>query len=339
MAYQRTHYTPLRRVRNGAVLLAIALAVGVLGYRWLCGKGWLESLWFVVITVTTVGYGERSDSTATVQLFTIFLITFGMSALVYTSTGFFQLLLEGELQRSLGYRRMTRQIEKLSGHTIICGLGRSGRILSEALIRRGREVVIIDNNEERLEEAVEMACLVLDGDATQETTLQEAGIERAASLVTALPSDADNVFITLTARELNPDVFIVARASQEHTGKKLRQAGAQKVVMPASVTAKIMSRMILDPSVADWLALIGESTYEELDIEELTVNKYPALVGKTIRESDAQRRHGLLVVALRNAEGDIVANPGADYTLQANDVIVVMGDPRRIHQFRADHHS
>lgn len=291
----------------------------------------------VVVTVTTVGFGESSQSTPSVQILTILLILFGMTAAVYTSTGFFQLVLEGELERTLGFRRMTRQIERLTDHTIICGLGRSGHSLAEDLMRRGREVVIVEQDDERLEEADELHCMVIDGDATQEATLLHAGVERATSLVISLPSDADNVFITLTARELNPDLLIVARASQENTAKKLRQAGAQKVVMPAAVSAKLMSRMVLDPSAADWLELIAESSYEELDIEELVLHEFPKLIGQTVQDTDAQRIHRLLFVAVRDSKGAIVANPAADYVFHEDDVAVLMGNPASIDQFREQH--
>ena len=326
--------SPFERVRTGALLLGICVAFGILGFRILGDYDWLEAVWMVVITVTTVGYGETSDSPPAVQVLTILLILIGMTSGVYTTTGFFQLVLEGELERVLGFRRMTRQIEKLHGHTIICGLGRSGRSLAEDLLRRGRKIVIVENDEERLAEASELQCLVIDGDATQEETLLRAGIERASSLVIALPSDADNVFITLTARELNTELLIVARASREHTAKKLRQAGAQKVVMPAAVSAKLMSRMVLDPSAADWLELIAESSYKELDIEELLIANFPRLIGKTILATEAQRTHRILFVAIRDGEGTIIANPSADYIFQEDDVAVLMGNPANIEQFR-----
>ena len=326
--------SPFNRVRQGAALLLIAVAVGVFGYRFLGEYSWLEAVYMVVITIATVGFGEISESPPEIKLLTIFLILTGLTAAAYTSTGFFQLVLEGELERTLGFRRMTRQIEKLNGHTIICGLGRSGRSLAEDLLRRGREIVIVENNDDRLEHAADLQCLVVDGDATQETTLLQAGIERASSLVICLPSDADNVFITLTASELNPRLLIVARASQETTAKKLRQAGAKKVVMPAAVSAKLMSRMVLDPSAADWLELIAESSYEELDIEELVVSDFPKLVGKSVQNTEAQRTHRLLFVAVRGSDGAIIANPGADYIFQKDDVAVLMGNPSNISNFR-----
>jgi voltage-gated potassium channel len=326
--------SPFERVRNGAVLLIVAVIAGTIGFHLLGEYGWLEALWMVVITVTTVGFGESSQSTPAVQVLTILLILVGMTAAVYTSTAFFQLVLEGELERTMGFRRMTRQIEKLKNHTIICGLGKSGRSLAVDLVRRGREIVIVEQDDDKLQEAGELNCMVVDGDATQEATLLRAGVDRASSLVISLPSDADNVFITLTARELNPEVMIVARARQDHTAKKLRQAGAQKVVMPAAVSAQLMSRMVLDPSAADWLELIAESSYKELDIEELVLADFPRLVGKTLQAAEAQRKHRILVVAIRDGVGAIVANPTADYVFKHEDVAVLMGNPSNITQFR-----
>ncbi len=215
-------------------MLLMVATLGTIGYRCL-GYGWGEALWMVVITVSTVGYGEQSQSGGSVQFLSIVLILVGMTSAAYTFTGFIQLMLAGELERVLGSRRMTRQVDKLHHHVIICGMGRSGRSLAQDLIQRRRDFVIVDNNESRLEETLEWNIPAICGDATQEPVLLQAGISRALALVSCLPSDPDNVFITLTARELNPDLLIIARAEYETTAKKLHQAGAQKVVMPSRV--------------------------------------------------------------------------------------------------------
>ncbi len=325
---------PFERVQTGAIVLLAAVVFGIVGYHVLGDYSWLESIWLVVITISTVGYGESSQSSPAVQGLTVSLILVGLTAAVYTSTGFFQLVLEGELERTLGFRRMTRHIEQLKGHVIICGFGRSGRSLALDLVKRNRDIVIIENNPEQLEDFNEFKCPVVEGDATEEWALKRAGIDRARALVIALPSDADNVFITLTARELNKDILIVARATVESTAKKLRQAGAQKVVMPAAVSAKLMSRMVLHPSAADWLELIAENSYQDLDIEELIVAECPGLIGQTVQQTEAQRTHRLLVVAVRGEDGKIVANPGADYEFHSADVAVMMGNPANIKLFR-----
>ncbi len=312
----------------------VAVLMGVLGFHFVGDYSWIDAIWMVVITVSTVGYGEVSQSPVGVQIITMLLIFVGLSAAVYTSTGLIQLLLEGQLEQTLGIKRMTREIELLKNHTVICGIGRSGSSLAVDLQRRGRKLVIIDNDKEQLVLAAELGCLVVEGDATQEDSLQMAGIDRASSLVVALPSDADNVFITLTARELNPHLLIVARAARERTAKILRQAGAQKVVMPAAVSAKMMSRMVLDPSAADWLELIAENSHDTLDIEELKLADHPKLIGSAIQSTGALRTHQLLVVAIRDGTGEIIVNPGGQYVFEKDDVAVLTGNPRDIQAFR-----
>lgn len=327
--------TPVQRVRSGAIVLLAAVLVGVVGYRVLGDYSWIESLWMVIITVSTVGYSEHSQSTTSVQLLTLAVIMVGMSSAVYTFSGFFQLWLEGELELALGVRRMNRQIEQLRDHVIICGMGRSGRSLAADLRHRGRELVVIEIDEDKIEDASELDALVIDGDAREESVLQKAGIEHASALVSALPSDADNVFITLTAREMNPNIRIVASAEYESTAKKLHQAGAQKVVMPSRVSALQMSRMILNPSAADLMELIAESSYLDLELDEVKVGKHAALVGLTVNETEAHRKHKILVIAVRQKDGSMIFNPDAEYAFAADDIAILMGNRKQIDHFRS----
>lgn len=334
---QKQSQTPLGRVRTGAIVSIAAVVFGTIGYHHIAGYSWIESLWTVVITISTVGYSERSQSAASVQLLSMAVILVGMSSAVYTFSGFFQLALEGELERTLGVRRMSRQIEKLRDHVIICGMGRSGRSLAMNLQNRGPEFVIVENDETKFEEALELGFAAIDGDATDETVLRRAGIDRARVLVSVLPSDADNVFITLTARELNPDLLIIAHAEQESTAKKLHQAGAQKVVMPARVSAIQMSRMILHPSTADLMELLAESSYLDLELDELEVNGHKALVGVTVRETEAHRKYKLLVVAIRQGDGEMVFNPAAEYVFGPDDIVIILGNREHINRFRSEY--
>ncbi len=316
------------------VLLA-AILFGILGFHTLGGYGWGEALWMVVITISTVGYGERSQMSGTVQLLTIGVIVVGMSSAVYTFTGITQLILEGELERTLGVRRMSRQIDKLRNHVIICGLGRSGRSLAIDLHHRRRNFVIVDNDEAKIEEARGLDFPAVCGDATEESVLRLAGIDHAHVLVSALPSDAENVFITLTAREMNPGLLIIGRAEHESTVKKLHQAGAQKVVMPAKVSAIQMSRMILHPSTADLMELVTESSYLDLEMDEIAVAQYPALTGLNVAQTEAHRKHKILVVAIRQVDGEMIFNPAADYVFAPQDIAIVLGNRIQIEQFRS----
>ena len=327
--------TPLDRVRFGAIVAAVAIVLATIGYHTLGDYAWSEALWMVIITISTVGYSENSQASTAVQLLTVAVIVVGMSSAVYTLSGFFQLVLEGELERSLGVRRMTRQIEELRDHVIICGMGRSGRNLAHELRQRGRDFVVVEKDESRVEELSALDSPILCGDATEEIVLRKAGIERAQAIVSSLPSDADNVFITLTARDINPNLLIVASAAHESTAKKLHQAGAQKVVMPARISAIQISRMILHPSTADLMELVAESSYLDLELDELSVEQYSGLIGVTVRETEAHRKHKLLVVAVRREGGELIFNPDAEYAFSPKDIAIVMGSRAQIDVFRS----
>jgi len=316
-------------------VLAAIFVVAVVGYHAL-DYSWLDSLWMVVITVSSVGYSEQSSADDSVKVFSILVIVFGMCAAAYTIGGFLQMLTEGELERALGRRRMTRDIERLSGHVIICGFGRMGEILAQDLQQMKRLFVIVDNDVERVVDAESQKYLCLSGDAEEEHTLLEAGVERASSLVTGLPNDAANVFITLTSRNLNPDIQIIARAEHPSTEKKLRQAGADRVVMPALVGARRMVRLITRPSTADLMDLVAETSFLDYELDEIDVPEGSKLPEVTVRETEAHRRHRLLVVAVRERDGNMVLNPDAEYTFKSGDVIIIMGRAEDIARFRGE---
>ena len=328
--------SPLERIRLGAAVLAVILLAAVVGYHAL-GYRWLDAVWMVVITVSSVGYGERSVVDDPTKLFSIVVIVFGMCAAAYTIGGLLQMLTEGELERALGRRRMNREIERLADHVIICGFGRMGEILAYDLKQMKRPFVIIENDAERIAEAKEQQYLCLNGDATEEHTLLGAGVERAKSIVTELPNDAANVFITLTSRNLNPNIQIIARAEHRSTEKKLRQAGADRVVMPALVGARRMVRLITRPSTADLMELVTEKNFLDYELDEIAVPEDSKLVEVTVRETEAHRRHRLLVVAVRERDGNMVLNPDADYTFKAGDVVIIMGRTEDIARFRDEY--
>jgi voltage-gated potassium channel len=318
------------------VLLAV-VAIAVVVYRH-SGEDftWTESLWLVVITVSSVGLSEHSELSPNLQLFTVGVIVFGLSAAAYTFGGFIQMLTEGEIERALGRRRMTRGIEQLYGHVILCGSGRIGQVLSQELSRQRSPFVIIDNDLEVIEEAQVAKFLVVHGDSTEEAVLVAAGVERAKTLVTSLPSDADNVFITLTARNLNPDLQIISRAEHGSSRKKLLQAGADRVVMPSTIGAHRMARLITRPKTARLMELVIDQGSLEIEMDEIEVSPQSSLVGKTVVEAEAHRKHGLLVVAINRGDGEMAFNPGGDHVFAANDTIIVMGRAEDIEGFRRE---
>ncbi len=323
----------LTRVRRGAIVLCALFVAAVVGYR-LAGRDWLDAVYMVVITISTVGYGETTSLSTQQQLLTIGVIIFGISAAVFTFGGFIQMTMEGELERTLKLGRTSRAIEKLSDHVILCGFGRIGQILAHELSARQRPFVVIDNDAEAILEAQNRGLLVLLGDATDEAVLESAGVGRARSLVTALPSDAANVFITLTSRNLNRKLQIIARGEQQSTEKKLLQAGADRVVLPAAIGGLRMAAMITRPSAIELMELVSGQNTLDVEVDEIVVTGGSPLVGKAVTDARCQGPRGLLIVAVKQAAGAIVFNPGDELALQAGDMIMAMGRQEDIDRFR-----
>jgi voltage-gated potassium channel len=325
--------SPWDRVRRGFFLFGAVFLGSVCAYR-LLGYPWIEAVWMVVITIASVGYGERSQQPAAVQLVTVIVILVGFTAAAYTFGGLLQLLLAGELEQILGRRRMTNEINALSQHAIVVGFGRIGRTLSADLDRRKRSFVVIERDLDRCRAADERGYLYVHGNATEDEVLMSAGLARARSLISALPNDADNVFITLTARNLSRGLFIVARAEHATSERKLRQAGADRVVMPSTIGAQQMSRMITRPNTADLMELVAEQGNLDVELDELHLPEGSSLVGRSVRDSEAHHRFGLLVLAVKRASGEMTVNPQADFQFQAGDIIIVLGKPSDMARLR-----
>ena len=361
--------SPLDRIRRGAMVLLLIVLVSTIGFHLLGPYSWFESLWMVIITISTVGYAEKSTLAVPLQMFTLLVIVFGMSASAYTIGGLIRLTFEGEFDHYLGTRRMNQELAKLSGHIIICGYGRIGQNLADELDPAVHPFVVIDQSSDAFESASHSISgpgisgsgilgqavsgsgrspavrqpyqpISVVGDATTEETLISVGIERAAALVSALPSDAENVFITLTARNLNPDLQIIARAQYPSTEKKLRQAGANRVVMPTVVGARQMARMITRPMTAELMDLVSQSDFEGLELDEIAIREDCQLIGMTVREAGSYRTHNLLIVAVKfpgngAGEGKMIFNPGAEVEFVLGAVLVLMGHTKDIRQFQS----
>ena len=334
--FSRMH-SPLNKIRNGAVALATVFLIAVVLFRFLGNYTWLEAIWLVVVTISTVGFSEQTDSSIAVQLVTIALIVFGVSAAAYTCGGFIQLALEGEIERALGKRKMTTEISKLKQHVVICGFGRLGQDLAEQLSYRKVAFVVIDSDIEKYSQGQERGYLGVHGDATDESVLDEANLASAKAIVTALPTDAQNVFITLTARNLSPDIQIIAKAEQESSCKKLRQAGANKIVMPHRVGAQQMERMISRPTTADLVELFAEASNLDMELDEFLIGKHSDLVGKSLAESGIKEDFNLLVVGLKNREGEFQFNPRPNQKISEQDTVLVIGDVSDINRMKSVH--
>ena len=315
----------LQRIRKGAISLLAVFLGSVLGLHWISGYGWMESLWMVVITISTVGFSEESRLPPKTQALLMGVIVLGVTASAYTLGALIQYLLEGEFDRILGKRKMNREISKLTGHVIVCGFGRLGEDLVEMLRRRGVKYVIVDNDPERVVEAQVTGDLVVLGDATADAVLSDANIEHAKTIVTTLPRDAENVFIALTARNLSPKIQIIATAEHGSSCKKLRQAGADKIVMPHRVGAQQMERMISRPTTARLFDVFAETSEIEMEMDELVIPASSELAGAQLGQSGIRDRFDLLVVAIKHSDGELVTNPSSSQVIQAGDILMVMG--------------
>ena len=297
--------------------------------------GWelADSIYMVVITIFGVGYGEVQPIESTsLRALTIAVIISSYAAVIYTVGGFMQMLIDGELNRALGARRMQKEIEQLRGHTIVCGMGRLGTILINELLAAGKPFVAIDTDDDRLSAAEARGCLVVHGDATDEQTLEQAGIRHASMVATVLSEDTTNVFVTITAREMNPDVMIIARGENPRTEKKLLGCGANKVVLPAAIGAQKVAQLIIRPTAENMLHqitqhsnMIDDLDHVGLQFDELEVLPESPLINRALSEIEIRGNHGFLIVGIRHANGHNELNPASTTVLAAGDTVIVLG--------------
>jgi len=323
---------PIRKILTGIGLFGAVCLIAVIGYM-LAGWRLDDAIYMVIITIFGVGYGEvQPIESPALRALTITVIIAGYGAVIYTIGGFVQMLIDGELNKALGARRMTKEIEALDGHTIVCGVGRMGTILARDLHSAGKPFVVVDMDEHRLKRAEEEGYLVVEGDATEESILEQAGIMRAGVLASVLSEDATNVFVTITARAMNPDLFIVARGENPRTERKLLVSGANKVVLPTAIGATKVAQLIIRPSAESMLGqLTSQSDLGDelgqigLQFGELTVEDGSPLVGRSLSAIEVRSNHGFLIVALKHRNGATIVNPPADTALEAGDVVIVLG--------------
>jgi voltage-gated potassium channel len=309
------------RLRVAAALVGAVLVAGTIGY-WLLGLSLLDAAYQTVTTVTTVGFREMGDFGPAEQVYTMVLIVVGAGVVLYTLSLGMQVVIEGELGKVVGRRRMDRKIADLHGHVVVCGWGRVGRAVAADLAENGREVVVVDVDPDRVATVPHMRVL---GDATLDSTLRNAGIERASALVAALEGDAENLFVTMSGRALNPGLFIVARARQDESIRKLTNAGADRVVNPQELGAARMSSFVVRPNVAEFVDVVMHERSLEFRLQEVEVPERSALAGRTLRDADLRKRANVLILALRRPDGLFVTNPDPDTVIEPHQVLIAVG--------------
>ena len=328
------HRSSIRRIVAGFALVAGVIVFGVLGYM-INGWTFFDALFMVVITISGVGFGEvRPMGSTAERIHTMLVIALGLVAVAYTLAGFVQFLTEGEIRNYLGKQRMRRQIDAMTGHSIIAGFGRVGMLVSEELNGAGVDFVVIERSIERVIEIERRGYANIHADATEEETLRQAGLERAKTLITVLPTDAENVFLTLTARRIAPTVEIIARAEQPVTLKTLRQAGADHVVMPAAIGAHRIVSLLTNPSAVEFTELVTRRSSLAIELEEIPVKARGPLDGLMLRDADIGRRTGAMVIAVKRADGRVEFPPSGDEPFAVGDTAVILGRRSNLDLFR-----
>ncbi|MHC4561862.1 MAG: potassium channel family protein [Planctomycetota bacterium] len=329
-AYLTRHSTPRersiqRRLLWPLVTLVILIVIASAGYCILEPRyTWLDAVYMTMISMTTVGYREVHELSPAGQIWSMFIIVAGLmvGAVVLSLIG--GMIVEGKVRRIFGRRQLQRKIATLSGHVIMCGYGRTGAFVADDLTEAGHQVVVVEADPDRTALAEQAGLLYVRGDAQEEDVLEAAGVERAKILIAALRTDADNVFVTLSARQANASLRIVARAKQEASRKKLLHAGASGVVCAQTISARRISGLVLRPAVIELMDMAREGL--DLDVSQLEIDAGSPLAGKTLAELELPRRTGAHIVAIRKADGRAAYAPGPETQLEAADTLVFIGE-------------
>ena len=322
-----------RIVRRFIYLLAavgITLATGTVGFVLIDHYPPFDAFYMTLITMTTVGYGEVHPLSHAGRVFNSFLIAFGVTTIFIAIGAMTQTIIEREFGEAIGKRRNKRMIDKLKNHYIICGFGRVGRGAAAELLHAGVPFVVVDTNPDRVERAIFAGMLAVAADATNDDTLRQVGIERARGLVAALATDADNLFVLLSAKGLNPHIYVAARAAEEGAEAKMRRAGADAVFAPYSLTGHRLAQSLLRPHVVQFLDFTTKDIGMDIAIEQVRVAENSEMVGKSLQEMQLGRNFGVTVMAIRRADGHMLFNPAADTAVEGGDFLIVMGKPENL---------
>jgi len=324
------------KIYTAIILLALLLAIGVIGFKVLSGYTWINALYMTVITITTVGFGEVRPLDDPSKIFTIFLILTSVVIVGYALKVITEYILSQNNIDELKQKKMQKKIDSLSNHIIVCGYGRNGKQAATKLIAYKKPFVVIERDKDIIDKYQSELVPFVYGNANEDEILFQAGIERAKTLISALPNDADNLFVVLSARQINDKMTIISRASQETSYKKLKLAGANNVILPDKIGGDHMASLVVVPDLIEFidnLSIIGNSN---INIEEVPVNKlYDVSKIKTIRDLDLRKKTGCNVIGYKNGDGDYIVNPEADQELFPNSKIIVLGRPEQIHKLNS----
>lgn len=309
-------------------LMLLVMAVGVLGYKYLSDSySWIDALYMTIITTTTVGFGEVHPTGDLEKLFTIFLILTSISIYGYVLSVISEFIAHGRFFEQINKRKMRKKIQKYKNHTIICGFGRNGKQAVERLISYGKECVIIESSKKIISEIEALGYSYIQGDATDDRALEKAKISEASFLITTMPSDADNLYVVLSARQMNKDLTIISRASIDNSYSKLKVAGANNIIMPDKIGGNHMASLIVTPDLVEFVERISIEGKEETNLEEIAVNDLPKeFINKTLLELNLRHKTGCLVIGFKNAAHEYIINPDITTVLEPNSHLIVLGN-------------
>ena len=330
----RFFLTSRARIRLGLAAVGAAIATGTIVFHLLEGWSIVDSLYVTAQTVTTVGFGDIAPRTLSGRVFATAFMMVGVGIVLYALTSTVQWIVQSEMLSTLGELRHSRKMSKLRDHFIICGAGRVGSHLIRGLKGTDDEFIVLESDRRKVEELMDQGVAVLVRDATLEESLREAGVEHARGLATCLPDDADNVYVVLTARDLNPSLHIVARAAEEQAESKLIRAGANRVVAPTIIGGHRMAMALLKPAVGDFLDSVTANDLE-LGFEQLEVNSSSELIGRKLRETVIRSELNIVVVSIRRNDGNVIFNPSGETQILNGDMLVAIGNAESLRRLNA----
>jgi voltage-gated potassium channel len=321
------------KLKIALLILFTVFIVGTIGFHSIEKWSFIDSFYVTITTLSTVGYGDFTPRTAEGKFFTVFIIIFGVGTMFYSLVLMAETFVEARLRSLLGRGKLEKIIKKMNNHYIICGGGRIGFLICRELIAGKMPCVVIDNNPEVIQRAQDEGFICFKGDATQDKILIAAGIKRAKGIVCVLPSDAENLYVILTAKELNQQIYIMSRSEEEESEHRLIRAGADRVMSPYTLGGMRMAMAILRPAMLDFIEITTRRQSLELRMEEISVCKGSPIISLSLEESGIRQRYGLIIVAVKKDSGKMIFNPMANYIIAEDDRLVAMGEDENVKKF------